>query len=571
MMARMRRMASGLAAIALLAAACGPRALAAEETVVGYRGDGTCVFPGSDPPIDWDEQTGRNILWKTPLPHFGHSSPIVVRPASGGPGRVFLTCEPGWKHDFPLLLCLDADTGRILWQREVNHLPVAPVSDAERAEIARTWHDLMARYRQAYGTFYEWLHGDRDAAQKQFEAAGFQFRGYKGGGYGQLRSMRFADADAHKHRMKTLKAAGLELNTWQHNCGMGTHCVGQTFATPVSDGRFVYLATSFHSFSCWDLDGDLRWMRLDHGEFSLRGNDYCKNARSPLLYKDLFISDVGNIVRAFDRRTGELRWSHSYFGSHTIFTPVVITVGGTDVLLCVDAHAFRLPGGEPLDVTGYRQFGASGVVNTDEPDVVFFSGGGEHGGWEGKGQCPTPPPAAVRFRLEGDRLVGTPLWCGIDGEIVREHVGLTYYRGELFHPQGFVVDAATGKLLRGSREKRGPRAVPQTRHLLLVAGDRTYGLREGRRGRHEWEESQIGIAEVYSLDGRKLAESTLTNLPVEGEKRDQVRQTVGYEKWQFSYACPFTIAGDRLYVRCNDYIVCIADTSKARRTEAAAR
>jgi hypothetical protein len=502
------------------------------------------------PVTDWDEKTGRNVLWKTAMPNWGHSCPIVVG------DRVFLTAEPGWKSDWPALLCVAAADGRILWQRELNHLAVALPDAAERAAVARTWHDLMAQYRLAYNLFnFYFYHDDKEAGIRKFAENGFTYGGWSGGGYGQLRKMRFADTEAHRANLKTAARGGLNLETWEHQCGMGTSCVGQVFATPAGDGQFVYVATAFGSFACFDLEGNLRWMQFVRGEPSQGGNDYCKNARSPLLYKDLFISDIENVVRAFDRRTGQLKWSYPIFGAHTIMSPVVLTIGGTDVLLSVGPHAYRLPEGKPLTVEGWSSTGARAVLDTDHRDTVFFTGGGEHGGWEGKGDCPTPPPAAVRFSLKGDALQAKVLWSGVNGERLCEHTALTYFGGKLYHGRGLILDAATGKVLAGSTERRGNRAVPQTRQFVLIAGDRVYGLHEGRGG--ETEPAQTGVCEVYTLQGRKIAESTLSNAPPDGEKKEQIIAIHGYNTWRFSYACPFTVAGDRLYVRSNDYLFCL--------------
>src|SRR5579864_18959 len=61
-------------------------------------------------PIHWSPT--ENVAWKTPLPGVGHSSPIVWN------DRVFVTAcvEPTGER---LLLCIDAKTGKILWQKEV--------------------------------------------------------------------------------------------------------------------------------------------------------------------------------------------------------------------------------------------------------------------------------------------------------------------------------------------------------------------------------------------------------------------------------------------------------------------
>ena len=69
--------------------------------MIGSRYDGTGVYPpGCTPVTKWPE--ARNIVWKTPLPNMGNGSPICVGE------RVFVMCEPGWTHDAPLLVCVDA-------------------------------------------------------------------------------------------------------------------------------------------------------------------------------------------------------------------------------------------------------------------------------------------------------------------------------------------------------------------------------------------------------------------------------------------------------------------------------
>ncbi len=51
----------------------------------------------------------KNVVWKTALPP-GHSSPVLTR------DRIFVTAHD---KDTLLVICLDRQTGKILWQREV--------------------------------------------------------------------------------------------------------------------------------------------------------------------------------------------------------------------------------------------------------------------------------------------------------------------------------------------------------------------------------------------------------------------------------------------------------------------
>jgi hypothetical protein len=126
-----------------------------------------------------------------------------------------------------------------------------------------------------------------------------------------------------------------------------------------------------------------------------------------------------------------------------------MTVGGQDLLLTASVTAFELPGGKKVAVEGWSNHGGTMLVKSDERDVVFFTGGGEHGGWEHKGYppCTTPPPAAVKFSREGEKLVAKVLWSGIDGKGAGSHAGLVYLNGKLYHPGGVILAADTGKVL----------------------------------------------------------------------------------------------------------------------------
>lgn len=81
----------------------------------GPRGDGTSLEP--EIPIRWDGPSGRNIAWKTELPGTGHASPIVWE------DRVFLVgCREDRKER--ILLSLDRETGKILWEQVVVQSPL---------------------------------------------------------------------------------------------------------------------------------------------------------------------------------------------------------------------------------------------------------------------------------------------------------------------------------------------------------------------------------------------------------------------------------------------------------------
>ncbi len=88
-----------------------------------FRGpDGSGISTDRGLPTTWSAT--ENIVWKTPMPGFGASSPITLG------GKIFLTCysgygldqdEPGEQEDLRLhVVCADRDTGKILWNRGIK-------------------------------------------------------------------------------------------------------------------------------------------------------------------------------------------------------------------------------------------------------------------------------------------------------------------------------------------------------------------------------------------------------------------------------------------------------------------
>lgn len=91
-----------------------------------FRGpNGTGIATDATPPLTWDDST--NIKWKVALPGPGSSSPIVWG------DRIFVTCYSGYGVERPEtadksqlkrhLVCVDRQTGKILWDRSVPGVP----------------------------------------------------------------------------------------------------------------------------------------------------------------------------------------------------------------------------------------------------------------------------------------------------------------------------------------------------------------------------------------------------------------------------------------------------------------
>lgn len=85
-----------------------------------FRGPtGMGIVQAGDWPTDWDAKSGKNILWKTPLPTLkgGEDGKQVVAYGKGSPvvwgSRVFLT---GGSEEKLEVFCYERRTGRLLWR-----------------------------------------------------------------------------------------------------------------------------------------------------------------------------------------------------------------------------------------------------------------------------------------------------------------------------------------------------------------------------------------------------------------------------------------------------------------------
>jgi len=87
-------------------------------------------------------------------------------------------------------------------------------------------------------------------------------------------------------------------DAWRHaGYASGLMSIGTRLSTPVTDGERLYIATGCSSFWCFDLEGKVIW-----GVATKTAASECANAKSPLIYKNLFISDIA-IPYGFSTRT----------------------------------------------------------------------------------------------------------------------------------------------------------------------------------------------------------------------------------------------------------------------------
>ena len=108
--------------------------LAHAQNWTSFRGNNASgVADGCNPPTSWDAEKSVNILWKTPIPGLGHSSPVVwgervfvtTAISSGGKAKLVTgqvetiesaddVSKQSWR-----VYCLDTRSGRVNWERTI--------------------------------------------------------------------------------------------------------------------------------------------------------------------------------------------------------------------------------------------------------------------------------------------------------------------------------------------------------------------------------------------------------------------------------------------------------------------
>ncbi len=534
--------------------------------VVGWRGDGTSRFPDQHPPLQWDAETGKNIRWRTLMPNWSNSSPIVVG------DKVFVTSEPtDWA---PILICCDADSGEILWQRELDHLDHLLGSQA--AEARKTWSAALERFREL-NRLYAGRNSlaEREAAGEDVAAAVAQleqraaalectFKHHDRRKKGKDRPWTVEQRDkSHADQVKRC-ARDFGLITLGWNLGIENYhgCLtwlGYGYPTPVSDGERVYVWTAYNAVFAFDLNGRPQWVQhLGKLERSVG----CAFATNPVLADGILVcaqaegsrnKKTPQHITALDTATGKIRWQQQLagFSIHSPHSPQVLQIDDTQYVYHSDGTLYRLADGKPM-VTGLGKSSKGNGSAVKHGDCVFFNVGGD--GALGKG---------VRFHAEGE---------GIRAEILFEKEGcMVAPRGETpviwqdrLYTSRVTVDLATGKESRPVRAKSS-RQAPNKRGKMddekagncvpwtLIAD---HHLIIGGAGGH-YMNDRGGFWVIDLTTGKQIAENQLLNAPVSERGVDFYRGESATDEWKtFGNSAPF-VAHDRIYFRSLDYLYCI--------------
>ena len=89
-----------------------------KSNVPSFRGPfGNGVFYTKGTPVEWDAASGKNVIWKTPVPKKGFNSPVIWG------NKIFLSGADGKLAE---VYCFDQNSGKVIWKQPVDKIPGSP-------------------------------------------------------------------------------------------------------------------------------------------------------------------------------------------------------------------------------------------------------------------------------------------------------------------------------------------------------------------------------------------------------------------------------------------------------------
>ena len=302
-MMTLRTLVASLLAVGLALSLIAPTAAA---DVVGWRTDWTGKYPDADPPTRWSAT--ENVLWKTPMPSWSNATPVLVG------DRIFVCAEP------TTLLCVDAKTGAILWQKTNSYLDTMPLAEAARLKKLADEIDVEKRSRELTQARQQVSRFTSQLKKKPNDAA-----------------LRKQKADAEQ-RAATLKATLKPVEVLLKPSTQGVN--GYSSCTPVSDGKSVFALFGTGVVACYDLDGNRKWITMT--EKTKQGYGH---SASPLLVDGKLIVHINSLI-ALDPANGKQLWrsgARSNFG-----TPAPARIGQDPVIITASGDFFRAADGQKV-------------------------------------------------------------------------------------------------------------------------------------------------------------------------------------------------------------------------------
>jgi len=261
-----------------------------------FRGDGTGLYDGCNPPAAWNRKTRDNVIWFTPLPYWASSTAV---PAPGA-DKVFTTMGPHW------LICCSKKDGKVLWKKPATLIDLLPDDLRKKGwalydkwwklqqELKATPTYQLDRVPREWSHEWYWAEGtgiwkpgkkkderegaspelvalldQRDKLEKHPNPTEVQEELSKVlQDIDELKEKEGGkDADDPKAKgrqvgkaFKALIGFVGEYSYVRGTSGYWGDYTGHAYATPISDGKHVWVKTGMDVLACFDMDGNRKWM-----------------------------------------------------------------------------------------------------------------------------------------------------------------------------------------------------------------------------------------------------------------------------------------------------------------------
>ncbi|MEI7834554.1 MAG: PQQ-binding-like beta-propeller repeat protein, partial [bacterium] len=485
------------------------------EHPVGFRGDGNGYFPGATPVTEWqegtlavqkapagsrakdvtyvaDEKGGKNIVWKTEMPAWVNSEPIVVG------DRIFTCGEPN------LLICADANTGKVLWSHRMSVFQAMGLN-AETTERCQTLADIYqvtfdaAKYHMLeLSKSKDWKTGGETAtamAEKVIPRISEELKkidptfSYDAAiktvidGYTEFAKLLATNTIPLKNTGIEDKALGVKLSALNgllknriatfakikaDELAMESpwgNIIGWQMSVPVSDGQYVYASFGQGATACYDLTGNLIWARYMPLFKNKGGTATAMNTvQSPVLADGVLVDMHGGTrdLVGLDAKTGKELWRAptkgdfafgidrgGYFvGSHKVIALPDPDGKPVNILVTSLCNIIRIKDGKVLGVIPYDAGPASGgpsMINSGDIVVKGMVGDAQN-----------KPFVAYKIAFDGpDKVVGKEVWRlpktseGYNGLVATPSYFILLSKETIVDPQDGKVITAMDRNLGG--------------------------------------------------------------------------------------------------------------------------
>jgi outer membrane protein assembly factor BamB len=264
----------------------------------GWRING--YYPNTQPAISWSPE--KNVIWKTPLAESSNSLPVMLN------GKLYIGAEKA------KLICLDAKSGKILWQKSSSEDELlSPEQKAERAATIKRLKPFEAEKKKI----------DRELRKLR--------KAYKKDRKNKKLRKKMA---AVRTQSKALAKKLAPLNDFMPKCHKVT---GYSTPTPATDGKNIYVCYGTGMAAAYTPEGKRLWLKVTEKPTNVWGF-----SSSPVFAGGKFIISYKHIT-ALDPQTGKEVWKRS--SKYRWGSPVAVTIDGKDVILTPSGELIRAADG----------------------------------------------------------------------------------------------------------------------------------------------------------------------------------------------------------------------------------